>query len=279
MQRTQHFKRIDCLIFVTSGHTFVNKLDRIEWHPNDYLKARVAGEEAANALFARLQWMTIEPQVILEAGCGPSPMMMALQDRFQNAKVLHLDSSHAMLNQAKETFPHATFLLNPAEQIPLPDHSVDMIFANLLLPFCSAPKLVYREFQRILSPEGLLMFSSFGPDTLKEFTGFNINPLPHCCDMHDIGDELMTYFADPVVEVEHITLCYETHASLIQELLANQMISTQDVPNDLQGFPLEVTYELIYAHAFGQKRKLQSSNTEFKLSVSDLKQSLKAKNT
>src|SRR5476651_1678543 len=110
-----------------------------------------------------------------------------------------------------------------AESLPFKSESVDFVFSNCTFQWFLDPLVALIEIQRILKPQGLLLFSTFGPDTLKELresyqtidTEKHVN---HFLDMHDIGDLLLhTQFLDPVMDMENITITYENCWELLQD--------------------------------------------------------------
>ncbi len=110
--------------------------------------------------------------------------------------------------------------------LPLARNSVGMLWSNLMLPAHDDPLPALREMHRVLEVDGLLMFSSLGPDTLRELRA----ALPDAAgervhrfiDMHDIGDALVKAgFADPVMDMEMLTLTYADFDTLLQDLRAN----------------------------------------------------------
>jgi len=111
-----------------------------------------------------------------------------------------------------------------AERLPFADSRFDLVFSNLMLQWCVELEAVFAELQRVLRPGGLLLFTSFGPDTLSELRGSwqqvdgysHVNAFP---DMHDVGDALVrARFADPVMDVERITVTYPDVWKLMREL-------------------------------------------------------------
>ena len=111
------------------------------------------------------------------------------------------------------------------EHLPLRFDSIDLVWSNLALQWVNAP-LALAEFKRVLKPGGLLMFSTFGPDTLKELRAAyaGIDAYSHVnrfIDMHDLGDMLVhAGFADPVMDMEYITLTYGNVRALMRDLKA-----------------------------------------------------------
>jgi malonyl-CoA O-methyltransferase len=113
-----------------------------------------------------------------------------------------------------------------AQALPLADASVDLVHSSLCLQWCEDPGLALAEFRRVLRPDGLLLFSTFGPDTLRELRAAfaDVDRMPHVSrfiDMHDIGDALLASgFRDPVLERDDFTLTYADARDLMRELRA-----------------------------------------------------------
>ena len=111
-----------------------------------------------------------------------------------------------------------------AESLPLADASVDLLFSNLAVQWCLDLDQTFREFKRVLKPGGLLMFTTFGPDTLKELRSCwsQVDGYTHVnnfIDMHDIGDALIrSSFAEPVMDMELLTMTYSDVPGLMRDL-------------------------------------------------------------
>jgi malonyl-CoA O-methyltransferase len=112
------------------------------------------------------------------------------------------------------------------EQLPFKDESIGMVWSNLTLQWCNDLDRTFREINRVLSTDGLIMFSTLGPDTLKELRHAfaQVDQYAHVnrfIDMHDIGDLLVhNRFATPVMDMEYITLTYNDVRSVMHDLKA-----------------------------------------------------------
>ena len=194
-----------------------------------YDRAAVLQTEVRQRLLSRLEYVKLEPKLIVDAGCGTAHAARELKRRFPRATVIALDIATGMLREAahqqswRRRFER---VCADAERMPLPDASVDLIFSNLMLQWCDVPDAALREFQRVLKPRGLLTFSTFGPDTLMELRAAwaAADEHPHVSrfiDMHDLGDAMVrARLAEPVLDVERFTLTYDTAVALMRDLKA-----------------------------------------------------------
>lgn len=184
--------------------------------------ARVAREE----LLARLDLVRVEPKVVLDAGCGQGAALPALRRRFPDAALVGLDVSAAMLAHAPRDLERTELLQGDVHALPLPAESVDVVFCSLALAWCHDPEQALAECRRVLAPGGLLHFATLGPDTLGELRAAwaAVDDRPHVhyfYDMHDVGDALMRAgFAEPVMDVDYLTLTYDDLPALMRDLQA-----------------------------------------------------------
>ena len=202
-----------------------------------YDAAAVLQREIADRLLARLDYMRIAPQRVLDLGCGTGYATGPLARRYRQAQVIGLDLAHAMTQAARQRgakrlpfglgryLSRTRFITGDAESLPFSDRSVDLIFSSLALQWCD-PDAVFRECRRVLRPGGLFLFNTFGPDTLKELLDAwrSVDPGLHVhefIDMHDLGDALVrARFADPVMDVEALTLTYAQVPAVLRDLKA-----------------------------------------------------------
>lgn len=185
-------------------------------------------------MLERLDYVKLAPGCILDAGAGPSPQAAQLLKRYRGARLIALDFSLPLLQTIrKQTLierlarrPAVAALCADFGHIPLASGCCTMVWSNMALHWASDPQAAIGEFHRVLEVEGLLMFSTIGPDTLRElraaFSGVDRSPHVHgFVDMHDIGDMLVDAgFAAPVMDTEKITLTYPGVAAMVADLRA-----------------------------------------------------------
>ncbi len=192
----------------------------------DYERAAGLQREIGARLLARLDVIKLMPRRILDLGCGTGFCAHALLRRYRKAEVVGLDIAPAMLREARRGdgwFRCGRWLGGDAERLPLADAGFDMVLSNLVLQWCD-PDRVFGEVARVLRPGGVFMFTSFGPDTLRELrhAWATVDGAPHVhgfIDMHDLGDALVrARLAEPVMDVDRLTLTYKDVMSLLREL-------------------------------------------------------------
>lgn len=231
------------------------KLDRayvrrsFERAATTYDGAAVLQREVGERMAERLGFVRMQPSTVLDAGCGTGVSMSELHARYPNARLIGLDLALSMTraarNRAGAAAAGARSLLGrvlgplaPSRELPpwcvcgdiasLPFRpaSVDLIWSNLALQWVGDPRQAFAEFRRVLRVGGLLSFTTFGPDTLKELRAAFLaaDRATHVgvfIDMHDIGDMLVhAGFADPVMDVETLTLTYVDALALMRDLKA-----------------------------------------------------------
>lgn len=249
-----------------------------------YDEAAVLQKLVRDEMLSRLDLINIAPKSILDAGCGTGHGSFAMQKRFKNAQVLSLDLALHMLQKTEMQRPilHKIFgknalLCADIESLPIANASIDLLWSNLALQWCNDLDAAFNEAIRVLKPNSLYIFSTFGPDTLKELRAASSNGNTHVSrfiDMHDIGDALVRAgFNAPVLDVERYTLTYDdvksvmrdlknigahnatvgrgrglTGKSFLQNLVAQYEQFRQGAKES--GGKLPATFEVIYGHAW-----------------------------
>ncbi|MDH3602997.1 MAG: malonyl-ACP O-methyltransferase BioC [Candidatus Tectomicrobia bacterium] len=249
-------------------------IDGFERAAADYEKNAVLPREVRAHLLERLDYLALDPVVVLDLGAATGVSAASLSERYPRAGVIALDIAPGMVNRVVEQ-PRIEPLCADASNIPLPDQSVDLIFSNLMLPWCDDLDAVLRESRRLIAPQGAFAFSTFGPDTLHELRRAwrEVDSHEHVhafFDMHDIGDALMRAgYAEPVIDVERFKLTYTRMSDLQRDL--RHMGSLNALPGRRRGLVgagafrtvergyesfreegvLPATFEVIYGQAWG----------------------------
>ena len=199
--------------------------------------------QTGDDMLSRLACFTLKPKVILDVGCGLGEMSAALTKLYPEACVISLDLEHALLQAAELSAP----VQANAAALPLKTGSVDLVVAHGLLPWVGTWTPVIEEWRRVLVPEGVLMLTALGPDTLRECEAVNAT-YPVRVDMHDLGDILVKAgFLEPVLDAAHFTIRYQTLSRLESDLTGMGLPQFTCKPNH-DG--LQVTFEVIWAHTF-----------------------------
>jgi len=238
--------------------------------------------EVGDRLLEHLELVRLEPARVLDLGCGTGRSLPALRERYPQADLVALDIAAPMLDRARARGSWLQrvglrraprFVCADAERLPFAAGSLQLVFSNLALQWCR-PELVFAEAARVLAPGGLLLFSTFGPDTLRELRAAfaavdGRSRVGSFVDMHDLGDALVhAGFADPVMEMDHVTLEYSTVMDVARDLQAiGASNAMPDRPRGLAGRglwkrvadayephrrdgALPATYEVVYGHAW-----------------------------
>jgi malonyl-CoA O-methyltransferase len=253
-----------------------------------YDAAAVLQREVCVRMLEKLDIIKIQPARLLDIGSGTGWGTRQLGERYPQADIVALDIAMGMLQAARGTSSWWQKLFNgnkqrylcaDAEALPLQAQSADMVWSNLAVQWCNDLSATFVELHRVIKPEGLLMFSTFGPDTLKElriaFEGVDgYNHVSHFIDMHDIGDMLVASgFADPVMEMEKLTLTYADVKAVMLDLRSigahnatvgrsPGMLGKAKWSRVVQNYEtlrrdgkLPATFEIIYGHAWKAQPK------------------------
>jgi malonyl-CoA O-methyltransferase len=141
--------------------------------------ADALAREVERRMAERLAYVRHDPVRILNAGCGAAGCAV-LRNRYPAAEVLAVDSALGLLRRSRDARPlteRARALLRGSRErivcadltaLPLQPGACGMIWSNLALAWSADLAATIREWHRVLSVGGLLMFSTYGPDTLKE---------------------------------------------------------------------------------------------------------------
>ena len=232
-------------------------------------------DEARARLLERLELLRRTPAVAVDLGCATGRGAAALAARYPAARVLAVDSSLRMLRATAAGAGEGVGVVGgDATALPLRGGSVELVLANLVLPWCR-PDRLFAEVARVLVDGGPFLFATLGPDSLQEirgaFAGVDDRIHVHAAfDMHDLGDLAMAAgLAEPVLDVDRIVVTYADIAGLARDLRAVGAINVaggrrrsltgrrrwgrfvERLPRGADG-RLAVTVELILGQAWGR---------------------------
>jgi malonyl-CoA O-methyltransferase len=258
--------------------------------------------EVERRMFERLELIRLEPDRLVDVGCGFGDGVRRLRARWPKAEALGIDLSPRRVARAEALdrpglgawaqgmarrltgradarspgAPLARYVVGDAHRLPLADASVDLVWSNLAFHWFDDVPAVLREWYRVIRPDGLLMFTSLGVDSLAELRGAGL-PLPALPDLHDIGDALVAAgFAEPVMDVERLAVTWTDPARMLAELRGLGGDARRTRPRGLAtprrreralaglaahlrgadpAAPLTVGVELVYGHAWCGPRK------------------------
>ncbi len=197
--------------------------------------------EIGQRMQERMEVVKLSPRRALDIGCGHGQGLAGLRARFPDAQIAGLDISSAMLQQASQRDPQRRpgwvgrllgkrpmfdLVQGDLATLPFDAATFDLLWSNLALHWHPEPHRVFPEWHRVTADEGLVMFSLFGPDTLKElreaFADVDLDAHTlRFVDMHDIGDMLVHGgWSTPVMDMETLTITYESPETLLREVQA-----------------------------------------------------------
>ncbi|MDP3585381.1 MAG: malonyl-ACP O-methyltransferase BioC [Thiobacillus sp.] len=217
----------------------------------------VLQREVCDRLLERLDFVSLQPGRVLDVGCGTGYGLAHLRSRYAEAELCALDIAPAMLAATRARLPQPTWaqralqrlthyvlgttrardgipcgypsafthlVCADMDRLPLAPNSVNLVWSSLALQWAHDLEAAFRGVHQVLAPGGLVMFATFGPDTLKELrAAFSaVDDAPHVnrfIDLHDIGDMLIhAGFSSPVMEMEMLTLTYADLKTLMRDL-------------------------------------------------------------
>ena len=254
------------------------------------LQARVGDE-----LLQRLDFFKLVPDVVVDLGAGTGRLTGELKRRYRHANVIALDIAPGMLREARRHmgfFRRFGRVCADVRRLPFTDASVDTAVSNLMLQWCGDLDSAFREVRRVLKPDGLFAFTTFGPDTLRELRAAwaTVDGYSHVntfIDMHDIGDALVRAgLTEPVLDVERTTLTYPNVLALMRDLKiigahnvtagrsrglmgrgALRRVETAYESARREG-RIPATYEVVYGAAWGSAGKRAASVVDGEVRIS-----------
>ncbi|AHX15423.1 malonyl-CoA O-methyltransferase [Dyella jiangningensis] len=267
-----------------------------------YEKHDALQQEVQTLLLDRLGFYLDAPERVIDVGAGTGRGTALLRKRYPKAQVVAMDLALPMLRAAKK---HVSWLkpfqrvCAEATALPLPDHSVDVLHSNLCFQWIDDLPALFGECVRVLKPGGLLVYSTFGPDTLKELRAAwaQADEQPHVSrflDMHDLGDAMINAgLRDAVLDVDRYTLTYSEPRMLLKELQGlgatnadrereRHLLGKRHYQRMLEAYEtmrvdgrIPATWEVVTAHAWGpppgQSRRMPGGGEMASFSIDSLR--------
>jgi len=237
--------------------------------------------EIASRLSEKLKVISIKPESIIDLGSGTGFLSEKTANIFPDASLICLDFAQQSLIKNTQKLK----VCADAYQLPFKSNSIDFVISNLMMQWCPDLKTLFDECHRVLKPQGLILFTTFGPETLKELkrSWSVVDKEAHVnefIDMHDIGDQMIqSGFQSPIMEMEKLTLTYEKVLDLMKDLKGIGAQSVENRSKSLTGKTkfnkmiemyesyrengkIPATYEVIYGHAWKNDIKFESISLE-----------------
>jgi malonyl-CoA O-methyltransferase len=245
-------------------------------------------------LFARLEPVVIDASVVVDLGCATGSATRALAKRFRGASIVAIDLSRRMLERCQESkgwFSRTRVLQADAAALPFADQSVDVVFANMLLPWVNEPTQIAAEVSRVLRKDGLFFFATLGPDSLLELRSAwarvdGDTHINHFLDMHDVGDVLVQAgLRDPVLDVDRLAITYSNADDLFRDLTAagarnslqnrHQTVTgkrrfgamREHLEGDAADGRISLDLELVYGHCWGSGPRVSGGDVRIDASA------------
>ena len=264
-------------------------------------------EEVARRMEERLDLMTLQPTtwVHWEPLRGGLQAHALLTGRYPKSKCFvpqaPVERAQAAIEKIAPAWWKPARWRGPTTECRAPPAPVQMVWANMALHMAADPQALMAQWHTLLDTGGFLMFSCLGPDTLRElrqlYASLGWPPPSHdFTDMHDWGDMLVRAgFAEPVMDMERITLTFSTPAALLQELRGlgrnlhvqrfaglrgrgwkrhlEAAVQTQ-LSDQANGGRLSLSFEVIYGHAFKPAPRI-AVQAQSHVTLDDFKAALK----
>jgi len=268
---------------------------------DSYDEVAVLQQVVADRLLERLALIKVKARTVLDLGSGTGFGAKRLGRKYRKARVIQADIAEQMLRSSRRNFrrlmSRQSYVCTDAEQLPFREAVCDLVFSNMMLQWSNNLDQVYAEVGRVMKEGGLFIFSSLGPDTLKELreSWSRVDDKIHVnafIDMHDCGDALLRAgFENPVMETEYFTLTYEDVFSMMRELKQlgaqnvnlgrrHSLTGKGRIRNLVDAYEqhrfegrLPLTYEVVYGHAWcrGQSPVNREKEDTVKIPVTSIK--------
>jgi malonyl-CoA O-methyltransferase len=262
-----------------------------------YARAALVPGEVERRMAEKLDYLKLDPVRVLDAGSGTGSARPLLRARYPRAELVAVDLSLSMLGRSRAPRglrerlrvlggAAAHWICADFSRLPLRGGSFGVVWSSLALAWAGDPLATLSEFHRVLAPGGALMFSTYGPDTLKELkaafaavdSAEHVHPFT---DMHDLGDMLVASgFDAPVMEMDKIKVTYADVGALMRDLKSSGQTCASAgrrrglmTPREWRRMQeqydkarlagrLPVTVEIVYGHAWRGQRAVSGDGRQ-----------------
>ncbi len=126
-----------------------------DWDVNLYKQFGNERTQPAIDLVSKIS--TINPNKIIDLGCGPGNSTEILRQRWPKATVTGLDSSPEMINSCRKNYPDQEWILADAENWQ-PSSAYDIVFSNAAFQWIPQHNLLLNRLFGYVSSGGVLAF-------------------------------------------------------------------------------------------------------------------------
>lgn len=200
------------------------------WAQQPYTSTPWLHEEVGARMASRLSWIRLQPQQWLSwwPSHGGLKTHAQVQSHYPKATSFIVEPTaereRKVLSQLQRPWWQRLLQRDAVTAKPAAPAQMQMVWANMALHLSDDPQALLQRWHQMLAVDGFLMFSCLGPDTLRELRDVYAQrgwppPAHDFTDMHDWGDMLVhAGFAEPVMDMERLTLTYAHPEGLLQEL-------------------------------------------------------------
>tara|TARA_B110000196_G_C21151432_1_gene669952 strand:- start:4844 stop:5668 length:825 start_codon:yes stop_codon:yes gene_type:complete len=272
------------------GNYLINKnIKRVAFNKaaNSYDTHSKIQELISKKLFDRLSHINIYPNNILDLGSGTGLNGLLLQKKYRKSHIINYDFAENMLANSRKKQPNIikrilngnkfSYVCGDIEELGFAPNSFDLIWSSSAIQWCNDLSKILQMIKTILKPGGLFIFSSFGPNTLKELRAIDNNSVNTFIDVKNISDMLVgNRLLNPKLDVEDFTLLYTSIDKFFRDLKGigasksssqlkkglggkDRIIKIKKAYEELRvEGKLPVTYEVIYGHVWKKSKNLKN---------------------
>ncbi len=261
---------------------------------SQYQQSVALYHEVADRLLDRLELMRFTPEVLLDMGSKDGYSTAYLLQHYPQSTIHTVEDQPAWFDAFSSAYCHSHIHthVSDLEHLPLADQSVDCVFSSLAVSWSNDFEASVQDWLRVLKPEGMILFSCLGVDTLKECRQSmgaigRLSSVHAYTDMHWVGDILLAQgYVDPVVHMETLTVHYESLDALWRDLRSTMAVNVRvdrsrglltprqweamsthyaSLRDERWRYP--VTFEIIYGHALAPKERVAETKPQVSESV------------